>query len=200
MRYRRSIVLAGLMLGLVGLAPVKVSGLPEVAQTIAQTADQRKVEADRLLQQGNQQFQVSQFEAALQSWQQALVIYREIKDRLGEGNALGSLGLAYDSRGNYAKAIEYQEQSLAIARKLKDRLGEGNALGNLGNAYLSLGNYAKAIKYQEQRLTIARETKRRLGESNALGNLGNAYLSLGNYARAIDYYEQSLTHILQQSQ
>jgi hypothetical protein len=34
---------------------------------IAQT-DRRKAEADRLLQQGIQQYQTSQFEAALQSW------------------------------------------------------------------------------------------------------------------------------------
>ena len=38
----------------------------------AQITQDRKTEADRLLQQGNQQFQISQFEAAFQSWQQAL--------------------------------------------------------------------------------------------------------------------------------
>ncbi len=156
------------------------------------TASQRKAEADRLLQRGIQQFKVSQFAAALQSWQQALVIYREIKDRLGEGKSLGNLGLAYQFLGNYAKAIEYQEQSLAIARELKDRLGEGQSLGNLGLAYYSLGNYAKAIEYQEQHLAIARELKDRLGEGQSLGNLGLAYQFLGNYAKAIEYQEQSL--------
>src|SRR6478672_8566734 len=64
-------------------------------QVLAQTPDARQAEADRLLQQGNQQFRISQFEAALQSWQQALIIYRETKNRQGEGNALGNLGLAY---------------------------------------------------------------------------------------------------------
>ena len=65
----------------------------------AQTTQDRKVKADRLLQQGNQQYQISQFEAAFQSWQQALAIYREIKDRLGEGQSLGNLGIAYHSLG-----------------------------------------------------------------------------------------------------
>jgi hypothetical protein len=50
------------------------------SQVFAQTPEARKAEADRLLQQGIQQAQSSQFEAALQSWQQALTIYREIKD------------------------------------------------------------------------------------------------------------------------
>ncbi|MFM7599631.1 MAG: hypothetical protein ACKO7R_00275 [Pseudanabaena sp.] len=47
----------------------------------AQTTQDRKAEADRLFNQGNQQYQISQFEAAFQSWQQALTIYREIKNR-----------------------------------------------------------------------------------------------------------------------
>jgi CHAT domain-containing protein len=159
---------------------------------LAQTPDARKAEADRLFQQGNQQYQTSQFEAALQSWQQALTIYREIQDRLGEGQSLGNLGAAYRNLGDYAKAIEYQQQSLAIARQIKDRNGEGHALGNLGIAYGALGDYAKAIEYQQQRLAIAREIKDRNGEGKSLGNLGIAYLSLGDYAKAIEYQQQCL--------
>jgi CHAT domain-containing protein/tetratricopeptide (TPR) repeat protein len=152
----------------------------------------RKAEADNLLEQGIKQFDTSQFTAGLQSWQQALSIYRELKDRLGEGNALGNLGIAYDALGDYPKAIDYHQQSLKIAREIKDRNGEGNALGNLGIAYFRLGDYPKAIGFHQQRLKIARELKNRLGEGNALGNLGNAYFRLGDYPKAIDYQQQSL--------
>ncbi len=107
-----------------GCFNVLLSESAVVAQT--QTADARKAQADRLLQQGNEKFETSQFEAALQSWQQALVIYREIKDRQGEGNSLGDLGVAYYSLGKYVRAIEYQQQSLAIKREIKDRLGRVN--------------------------------------------------------------------------
>ncbi|MEG4082434.1 CHAT domain-containing tetratricopeptide repeat protein [Microcoleus sp. POL10_C6] len=162
------------------------------SQALAQTQAQRKAEADRLLNQGIQQHQISQFQAALQSWQQALIIYREIKNRQGEGKALGNLGIAYDSLGDYAKAIEYAQQLLAIAREIKDRQSQGKALGNLGSAYLSLGDYAKAIEYQQQWLAIAREIKDRQSQGKALGNLGNAYHSLGDYAKAIEYTQQLL--------
>jgi CHAT domain-containing protein/lipopolysaccharide biosynthesis regulator YciM len=158
----------------------------------AQTIQDRKAEADRLFNQGNQQFQISQLEAAFQSWQQALTIYREIKDQQGEGNSLGNLGIAYYSLGKYDKAIEFQLQSLEIAREIKDRLGEGNALGNLGNAYSALGKYEKAIEFHLQALAIFREIKNRNGEGNALGNLGNAYFALGKYDKAIEFHLQSL--------
>ncbi|MBD2215642.1 CHAT domain-containing protein [Calothrix sp. FACHB-1219] len=163
-----------------------------ITQALAQTPQARKAEADRLFNQGNQQYQTSQFEAALQSLQQALIIYREIKDRQGEGGALGNLGLAYFQLGDYPKAIEYFQQHLAIAREIKDTFGEGAALGNLGLAYGALGDYPKAIEYFQQNLAIAQEIKDRLGESAALGNLGLAYKALGDYPKAIEYQQQSL--------
>ncbi|MGI2901760.1 CHAT domain-containing protein [Tolypothrix sp. VBCCA 56010] len=162
------------------------------SQVLAQTVNQQKAEADKLLQQGIQQAKTSQFTAAIQSWQQALIIYREIKDRKGEGAALGNFGVAYDSLGDYPKAIEYHQQSLKIAREIKHRQGEGNALGNLGIAYNSLGDYPEAIKYQQQRLAIAREIKDRQSEGAALGNLGVAYYFLGDYPKAIEYQQQLL--------
>ncbi|MEX0269165.1 CHAT domain-containing protein [Leptolyngbyaceae cyanobacterium UHCC 1019] len=163
---------------------------PAVVQ--AQTTADQKTEANRLFQQGVQQYQISQFTAALQSWQQALLLYREIKNRPGEGAALGNLGLAYQFLGNYGKAIEFHQQRLAITREIKDRLGEGQTLGNLGIAYQSLGNYGRAIEFHQQSLAIAREIKNRQGEGTSLGNLGGAYQTLGNYGKAISFHQQRL--------
>jgi CHAT domain-containing protein/uncharacterized protein HemY len=171
---------------------VNLPVLFQVSQVLAQTPAARRAEADRLLQQGIEQYQTSQFTAALQSWQQALIIYRQIKDRLGEGQSLGNLGVAYYALGDYTKAIEYHTSSLAIAREIKDRKGEGAVLGNLGNAYYSLGEYSKAIEYHTSRLAIAREIKDRLGEGQSLGNLGAAYYALGDYTKAIEYHTSSL--------
>ena len=188
--------IASLKQGLKIAKEINNQDLQKVAQEYLQLAqtenDPRKAQADRLLQQGFEQFQTSQFTAALQSWQQALIIYREIKDRLGEGQSLGNLGLAYRNLGDYAKAIEYHSSSLAIAREIKDRLSEGQSLGDLGLAYDALGEYTKAIEYHQQYLAIAREIKDRLREGNALGNLGNAYDALGDYDKAIDYHQQYL--------
>ena len=158
----------------------------------AQTTQDRKAEADRLLQQGIQQFSIGQFEAALQPLEQALTIYRAIKDRRGEGNALGNLGLSYIPLGYFGKAIDFQLQSLAIAREIKDRNGEGKALENLGLIYINLGKYDKVVDFQLQSLAIAREIKDRLGVEQSLENLGNAYLVLGKYDKAIEFYLQSL--------
>ena len=91
------------------------NSLPPVA---AQTAPERKAEdvgkalqeANRLLKQGTQQYETSQYQAALQSWQQALAIYQAIKDRNGEAYALMNLGEAYRSLSQYNKAIEFHQR------------------------------------------------------------------------------------------
>ncbi|GBE73664.1 hypothetical protein myaer87_08910 [Microcystis aeruginosa NIES-87] len=173
--------------------PVVNSKLPPLIPAVmAQNTNARKAEADRLLQQGIQQYQTSQFREALQSWEKALQIYREIKNRQGEMLSLGALGLTYDSLRQYQKAIEYHQQSLAIARELDYRQVESLSLSSLGLAYRSLGQYQKAIEYHQQSLAIAREIGDRSGEANSLNNLGDTYNSLGQYQKAIEYLRQSL--------
>jgi CHAT domain-containing protein/tetratricopeptide (TPR) repeat protein len=158
----------------------------------AQTTQDRKAEADRLLDACRNDLKTSKNQQALQDCQQAVEVYKAIGDLSGQWKGLVNLGVAYQALGKYEKAIEYQLQSLAIAREIKDRLGEGKALGNLGLAYYSLGKYDKAIEYQLQRLAITREIKDRLGEGQSLGNLGLAYDSLGKYDKAIEFQLQRL--------
>jgi CHAT domain-containing protein/uncharacterized protein HemY len=172
--------------------PLVFPSLFNVSRVLAQTTNERKAEADRLLEQGIEQLQTGQFEAALQSWQQALKIYREIKDRQGEGAALGSVGVAYRNLGYYPQAIDYFKKSLAIAREINDRKAEGDSLGNLGIAYNAMGYYPQAIDYYKQSLAIAREINDRKAEGSILSNLGIAYLDLGYYPQAIDCFKESL--------
>ncbi len=145
-----------------------------------------------LLNLGNSYSCLGNQKKAIDYYQKALTVAREIGDRQSEGKALGNLGNAYDSLGSYAQTVEYHQQSLAIAREIGSRQGEGITLGNLGNAYYGLGIYAEAIEYHQQSLAIAREIDDQQGEGRALGNLGNAYYGLGNYAEAIEYHQQHL--------
>jgi len=90
------------------------SQLPASAQAI----DARQVEADRLLQQGIQQYQTGQFPAALKSWQQALQIYRALKNREGEGGTLGKLMQSFyqNLQNNPDKAQALRQAMLATMK------------------------------------------------------------------------------------
>ena len=150
----RSKFLVAILTISLGLMTPVVSAIVFPDVVIAQTVEERRKEADRFLDLGSQQLKDSQIDEALKSWQQALKIYREIKNRRGEGYALGALGIAYYSLGNYLKAIDYQEQGLAIASEIKDRRGESVILRSLGSMYRAVGDTAKADNYEAKGIVL----------------------------------------------
>jgi len=160
--------------------------LPTV-EVVAQTIDERKLEADRLSEEGKKQFSNSQFEEALQLWQQALVIYREIGYRQGEANSLFNLGIAYRSLAEHEQAIDFFEQSLAISREIGDHRWEALYLYNLGIVYSSVAEYERAIDFFKPSL----EYEGAIG-SFKLSEIVTAYDSVVEYEGDIDFYEQSL--------
>lgn len=165
---------------------------PSITQVLAQTSESRKVEAERLLEQGIQQIDNRQLDKALQSIQQALTIYRELKDRQGEGTALANLASIYYWVQQYSQSIDFQQQSLAIAREIADRPLEAKNLRQLGSSYSALGQHPQAIEYLQQSLTLAREIKNNKSEAAALGMLALAYQRIGDYQKAIDSWQQAL--------
>lgn len=160
------------------------------AQTTLKT--DRKAEADRLLQQGREQVLRGQIQEAIGAWEQALMLYRELGDRVGEGLTLSGLGLVYENLGQFQQAIEFYEQHLVISRELNSQIVEGLVLRNLGRAYLRLEQSHQAIEFYEQALKIFQDLGKQEEEGDVLTNLGIAYQNLGQYQRAIEFHEQAL--------
>ncbi|WP_449417611.1 CHAT domain-containing protein [Phormidium nigroviride] len=161
---------------------------------------QKEVEAAGLFNQGIRHCKNSRFREALASWEQALIIYREIGNRQGEKNSLRALGDCLldmgDNQllwGQFQLAIDYYQQLLETLREIGNRRGEAKSLENLGNAYQLLGQYQLAIDYYHQSLAIIKyQTDDRFGAANSHNNLATAYQSLGEYQLAIKYHQQAL--------
>jgi tetratricopeptide (TPR) repeat protein len=129
---------------------------------------------------------------AIEYYQKAIDLQKELNLELDLVASLNSLADIYYSLGEYQKAIEFYQQSLAITREIGDRGGEGKSYNNLGNVYKSLGEYQKAIEFHQQSLAIKREIGDRGGEASSYNNLGTVYNSLGEYQKAIEFHQQSL--------
>ncbi|MBW4668131.1 MAG: tetratricopeptide repeat protein [Cyanomargarita calcarea GSE-NOS-MK-12-04C] len=92
----KSFALASLVFSLtcsVGLAASDVV----VKHTLAQTATSSdgKADADKLFQDGVQQFRRGEYPKALQTYQRVLEIRRKLGDKLGEAATLNNIGEAY---------------------------------------------------------------------------------------------------------
>ncbi|HBB34383.1 MAG TPA: hypothetical protein DDZ80_28525 [Cyanobacteria bacterium UBA8803] len=159
----------------------------------AQTSEDSLVEANRLVELGVTQFRASQFESAIHSWQQALAIYRNLRNLSGEAKSLEHLGWSHLYLGQYEQATEFYHQRLAIARNISDRQSEADSLNKLGWAYSYQGQYQQAINFFQQALELARDINDPKWEANSLGGLGWAYFYLGQYHRGNEFHQQWLS-------
>ena len=80
---------------------------------------------------GNAYRALAKYHKALEHYEQALPIQREVRNRAGEGSLLNQLGGVAHKAGQFDKAVEYSEQALAIAREVKERSQEPGALRQL---------------------------------------------------------------------
>lgn len=124
--------------------------------------------------------------------EQAIAIWRELKESSWTAVTLGALGDALASADQEGDALTYYEQALSAARESTLRAREAAALGALSSFSYSTREFEKSIEYSEQALVIQRELKDRAGEGITLNDLGVTYSTIRRADRSILYYEQAL--------
>jgi CHAT domain-containing protein/Flp pilus assembly protein TadD len=164
----------------------------QMIQKPAGTTPDRKAEANRLFQEADQQLARRNYPAAIEKLQQAIVIYKQLGDLAGEGDALHGFGKIYYNQLQYKKALQFYQQALVARRKTGNRKLEAITLNDMGLAYQNLSQYAEALKYHQQALPIRRETGDRVGEGTTLHNMGLVYESLSQYVKALESFQQAL--------
>ncbi|MGA2338920.1 MAG: tetratricopeptide repeat protein [Terracidiphilus sp.] len=129
---------------------------------------------------------------ALDYFNQALPLFRNLGERNGEALLLNDTGPAYAALGQKQKALDVYNQAIALWRKLGNRQGEALTINNIGRLYNDLGEHQTALDYYNQALPIWREVGNRSGEALALSDIGRAYADLGQPAKALDFQTQAL--------
>ncbi|WP_053539789.1 CHAT domain-containing protein [Anabaena sp. WA102] len=163
-----------------------------INQVLAQKPNNQKTQAEKLLQKGEELLFNEQSQAALQSFQQALKIYRRINNSLGAGESIRLIGRAYYNLKDEKKAMTYFDRALQIAETIKNRELKGKTLLALGVLY-SLKEPKRAISYYEEALKIAKAINNFDLQARVNFNLGREYqIALGNDDRADKYYQESM--------
>ena len=125
-------------------------------------------EANCLKGLGDLAMRVSDLDAASRYYQQALPLYREIKDRLGEANCLQSLGLMALARNDPAAAFEQFVKVLSIYRTIGARLGEQATLGYLARTAATTGEMDQSLVLAGKSLEIGQAINDRFGQGITL--------------------------------
>ncbi|MEV5967152.1 BTAD domain-containing putative transcriptional regulator [Kribbella sp. NPDC051952] len=136
--------------------------------------------------------QVGRLEDAVQRTEQALAIWRQTGNHIGEAGCLTGLGIAYRQLGRLGEAVACLQDGLAINRRIGHLPGEASALNHLGLALQATGRYDEAITCSQLSIAGYRRIGDHTGEALALANLGWVYQRSRLPSLAIDCHQAAL--------
>ncbi len=122
----------------------------------------------------------------------ALASARETVDRVGEAEALRSLGALSESAGRMDDARRELIEALSLARTTNSPELECSVLNGLGAVNETMGLTDAARQDFEAALRVARRIRSRRWEGGVLANLGNVQYAQGSIADACASYEAGL--------
>ncbi|PZD73690.1 Photosystem I assembly protein Ycf3 [Acaryochloris thomasi RCC1774] len=184
-----------------------VPSLKMAQQTLAQVladsqrSGNRTLEAQTIYHMGLNALLEGQ--QGLEQFEQAIALFRDLNYRVREADALSTLGIYHQIRGQFVQQLQYEQQAQAIFQTTGEPIYTNNSLSTVGQTLKRLGRYPEAIKTYEQVLV----NYRKLGQSSpqrdryplqvkmsqVLARLGAAQAKLGQYSQAIKTLEGRLS-------
>jgi len=177
-------------------APIQnvLSSLLTLLEQTRKSGD-RKAEANLLGAIANSYNALHQQQRAVEQFQAARAIWREVGDSEHEASTIAHIGDVYRGWGFPELANRYYRDALNLY-PIADKAGRGATLNNLSLTYFSLNNRKKCVESLNEALAIFRELQDRRGEALALANLGAAYVFLVNDPlKAVDILQQAVTKL-----
>lgn len=122
----------------------------------------------------------------------ALIQSRHIGYAFGEAEALRSLGVVQDIRGNQNEAINWYEQALEVASNSNLVASQGAILNNLGLAYWNQGNPRTATDYYLRAREILEVTGPPARLASVYNNLGLIFNDVRQLDQSLEFHQRAL--------
>jgi len=146
-----------------------------------------------LNQRGTTLWNMGRLEAAIESYAEALVIYRAIGMGRHEARALSNMGIVFAALGEYEEALAHYKSALKLDQALGDRSSIALKLGNIGQCYADLGDIDRAESYLGKALKIAEQIGDLSAAADAAVSWGQAKLQHGRGKAALELFERGLS-------
>jgi tetratricopeptide (TPR) repeat protein len=168
---------------------------PQLAQTIVQaitTHGTTGQHADALFSLGTLALDRSDYDAARARYEQALPLYQQAGQVLGEANCIQGLGDLALKRSDYDAARARYEQALPLYQQAGDVIGEANCILRLGDVALRRSDHDTARARYEQALPLYQQAGSVVSEANCIRRLGTLALRRSDHDAARARFEQAL--------
>jgi len=141
---------------------------------------------------GTTLWHMSRLEEAIESYAEALVIYRHVNRPREQAQMLNNMGNIFAALGEYEDALSHYKRSLKLDQRLGDRASTAVKLGNIGQTYADIGDLVRAERYLRRGLTLAEELGDIPACMDATISLGQVAQARGHASAAIDWFERGL--------
>lgn len=145
-----------------------------------------------LIQRGTTLWNIGELEQSIESYAEALVIYRAVGMQRQEANALNSMGIVFAALGEYEEALSHYKSALKIDQALGERGGIALKLGNIGQCYSDLGDFDRAENYLGRALKVAEKTGDLVAAADAAVSWGHTKMQRGDAPAALALFERGL--------
>ncbi len=129
---------------------------------------------------------------ALECYQKALGIEKEVGNMQGMANGIHHIGTIYKTQGDVAKALECYHKSLRIREEIGDKKGIAVSQHDIGIIYKGQGDATKALEYLQKCLKTMEEAGNKASIASSLNNIGLIYDDLGDANKSLEYFQKSL--------
>jgi tetratricopeptide (TPR) repeat protein len=148
--------------------------------------------ADILYAVANVAVEHSENDLARAQYEQALSLYQQESDAVGEANCLRNLGNIALRLSDHDTARSKFEQALPLYRQTSSFVGEANCIKGLGDIALAHSDHGVASARYQEALRLHRQAKDVLGEANCIRSLGDIVLRTSDREAAAARYEEAL--------
>ncbi|MET8138699.1 tetratricopeptide repeat protein [Sphaerisporangium sp. NPDC005288] len=121
---------------------------------------------------------------ALDRYQEALRVYRDLSDRRSVAQTLNSIGSCHTSIGQVEQALAHHRTALQISTELLERQQQARALRGLGDASQRAGRHHDALDFYGRALDTAQSIGDAREVAEILHQTGSTHEHLGDLTRA----------------
>jgi tetratricopeptide (TPR) repeat protein len=158
---------------------------PEQTEQIRNQGAAKLAEADR------QQF-AGQNDGGRAAYDQAVTLYEQIDDRIGQAKVRFGLGRLEHELGRNDQARADFDQAIALFKQENDKIEQANVLAELGDAESRLGHNIQARADFDQAIALFKQEDNLLGQADVLKGLGVLESRLGRNDQARAAYGEAL--------
>jgi CHAT domain-containing protein/Tfp pilus assembly protein PilF len=132
---------------------------------------------------------------ALNYYQRALQLIRELRAKSDEVLILNNIGSVYFDLSDYPRAMQLFREALASASRAGSKETTGLILNNIGIVQAAMGNYEESTEYYQQAIDLALEIHGGQILWEAYLEMANAYKKQGKFNLALENYKHSIAVI-----